>query len=137
GGLHPDIEPDYASIKSTIHYVGLPLLYGYQIVKSVPYGMSVFGGPQLRYIWNERNDITFDNFDQEGIREEFYPFNVSLLVGVAVSISPIFFDFRYEQGLNNISKSVIYNSTDWKEGTSNILLPRRDHVLSFSLGIMF
>ncbi|KAA6349394.1 hypothetical protein EZS27_003222 [termite gut metagenome] len=137
GGLHPDIEPDYASIKSTIHYIGLPLLYGYQIVKSVPYGMSVFGGPQLRYIWNERNDITFDNFDQEGIREEFYPFNVSLLVGVAVSISPIFFDFRYEQGLNNISKSVIYNSTDWAEGTSNILLPRRDHVLSFSFGIMF
>ncbi|KAA6349156.1 hypothetical protein EZS27_003459 [termite gut metagenome] len=137
GGLHPDIEPDYASIKSTIHCVGLPLLYGYKIVKSVPYGMSVFGGPQVRYIWNERNEITFDNFDQEGIREEFYPFNVSLLVGVAVSISPIFFDFRYEQGLNNISKSVIYDSTDWTEGTSNILLPRRDHVLSFSLGIMF
>ncbi|KAA6306854.1 hypothetical protein EZS27_041483, partial [termite gut metagenome] len=65
GGLHPDIEPDYASIRSKIHNIGFPILYGYNIVKKGPYGMSVFGGPQLRYIWNKQNEITFDNFDQE------------------------------------------------------------------------
>ncbi|KAA6328257.1 hypothetical protein EZS27_022835 [termite gut metagenome] len=27
GGLHPDIEPDYASIKSKIYLIGVPLLY--------------------------------------------------------------------------------------------------------------
>jgi hypothetical protein len=139
-GPHPDIEPDYASIKSTIHLIGLPLIYGYNFVKVWQYGMSVFIGPQLRYIWNKQNEITFDNFDQEGIREELYPFNISLLAGVAISISPIFFDFRYEQGLNNISKSVTYNSTnaltDWRKELNYIFLPRRDHVLSFSFGIM-
>ncbi|KAA6326993.1 hypothetical protein EZS27_023970 [termite gut metagenome] len=141
GGLHPDIEPDYASIKSKIYLISVPLLYGYSIVKSGPYGMSVFGGPQLRYIWNKWNEITFENFDQEGIREMFYPFNLSLLVGVAVHISPVFFDFRYEQGLNNISKSVTYHSinmnSDDQTRENEIFLPRRDHVLSFSLGIIF
>ncbi|MDR2859415.1 MAG: PorT family protein [Mediterranea sp.] len=138
GGLHPDIKPDYASISSKIRYIAFPLLYGYNIVKSGPYGMSVFGGPQLRYIWNKRNEITFDNFDQEGIQEVLYPFNISLLAGVAITISPIFFDFRYEQGLNNISKSVTYNPiNDSGERESKILLPRKDHVLSFSFGIMF
>jgi hypothetical protein len=141
GGLHPDIEPDYASIISKIHNIGFPVLYGYNIVKKGPYGMSVFGGPQLRYIWNKRNEITFDNFDQEGISEVLHPFNISLLAGVAVTISPIFFDFRYEQCLNNISKSVTYNTIDASKGNlereNRILLPRKDHVLSFSLGIMF
>ncbi|KAA6338571.1 hypothetical protein EZS27_013433 [termite gut metagenome] len=139
GGLHPDIEPDYASINSKIYLIGVPLLYGYSIVKSDPYGMSVFGGPQLRYIWNKRNEITFENFDQEGIREMFHPLNISLLVGVSVRISPIFLDFRYEQGLNNISKSVTYHPLENKDGQTienEIFLPRRDHVLSFSLGIM-
>ncbi|KAA6320811.1 hypothetical protein EZS27_029465 [termite gut metagenome] len=141
GGLHPDIEPDYASIKSRIHNIGFPILYGYHVVKKGPYGMSVFGGPQLRYIWNKQNEITFDNFNQEGISEVLHPFNVSLVAGIAVTISPIFFDFRYEQCLNNISKSVTYNSIDTSGGNSEkenrIFLPRRDHVLSFSLGIMF
>jgi hypothetical protein len=141
GGLHPDIEPDYASIISKIHNIGFPILYGYHIVKKKPYGMSVFGGPQLRYIWNKQNEITFDNFDQEGIYEVLHPLNISLLAGVAVTISPIFFDFRYEQCLNNISKSVAYNSIDTSnghsEGENRIFLPRRDHILSFSLGIMF
>jgi hypothetical protein len=140
GGLHPDIEPDYASIKSKIYLIGIPLLYGYSIVKTGPYGMSVFGGPQLRYIWNKWNKITFENFEQEGIREMYYPLNMSLLVGVSVHVSPIFFDFRYEQGLNNISKSVTYHSLENRDGQprdNEIFLPRRDHVLSFSLGIMF
>jgi hypothetical protein len=140
GGLHPDIEPDYASIRSKICLIGIPLLYGYSIVKRGPYGMSVFGGPQLRYIWNKWNEITFENFEQEGIREVFHPLNISLLVGVAVRVSPVFFDFRYEQGLNNISKSVTYHSLenrDGRAGENEIFLPRRDHVLSFSLGIMF
>jgi hypothetical protein len=141
GGLHPDIEPDYASISSRIHSIGFPLLYGYNIVKTGPYGMSVFAGPQLRYIWNKQNEITFDNFDQEGINEVLHPFNLSLLAGVAVTVSPIFFDFRYEQCLNNISRSVTYTSIESSGGswerTNMIFLPRKDHVLSFSLGIMF
>ncbi|MEG1563383.1 MAG: porin family protein [Bacteroides sp.] len=139
GSQHPDIEPDYASVHSTIHSIDFPLLYGYNIVKQGPYGMSIFAGPKLRYLWNKQNRISFENFDQKGINEELNPFNVSAVIGVAVNISRIFFDFRYEQGLRNISKSVTYDSInpDGSTGVSEILFRRRDNVLSFSLGVIF
>lgn len=139
GSQHPDIEPDLASVSTTIHSIDFPLLYGYNIVKEGPYEMSLFAGPKLRYIWSKQNNIKFENFDQKDISEQLYPFNVNVVVGLAVSISRIFFDFRYEQGLNNISKSVTYGSvnSDGTTGESNIVLKRRDNVLSFSLGVIF
>ncbi len=139
GSQHPDIEPEYASVASSIHSIDFPVLYGYNVVKEGPYGMSLFAGPKLRYIWGKQNTITFDNFDQKGIQEELYPFNVNVVVGVAVNISRIFFDFRYEQGLRNISKSVTYDSLnpDGSLGVSDITFRRRDNVLSFSLGVIF
>lgn len=139
GSHHPDIEPDYASVFSVIHSVDFPVLYGYNVVKNGPYGMSIFVGPKLRYIWGKKNEITFENFDQKGIDERLYPFNLSAVIGVGVSISRIFFDFRYEQGLHNISKSVTYDSinTDESTGVSNIIFRRRDQVLSFSFGVIF
>lgn len=139
GSQHPDIEPEYASVASSIHSIDFPVLYGYNVVKEGPYGMSLFAGPKLRYIWGKQNTITFDNFDQKGIQEELYPFNVNIVVGVAVNISRIFFDFRYEQGLRNISKSVTYDSLnpDGSLGVSDITFRRRDNVLSFSLGVIF
>ena len=139
GSQHPDIEPDYASIESTIHSLDIPLLYGFNVVKEGPYGMSIFVGPKLRYIWGQKNTITFDNFDQKGIKEELHPLNINAVVGVSVNISQIFFDFRYEQGLSNISKSVSYDSVkpDGKPEVNDIIFHRRDNVLSFSLGVMF
>lgn len=139
GSQHPDIEPDFASIFSTIHSFDFPLLYGYNVVKEGPYGMSIFAGPKLRYIWGKQNSIEFENFDQKGIYERLHPFNINAVIGVAVNISRIFFDFRYEQGVHNISKSVTYDSVnaDGTTGVSNITLKRRDNVLSFSLGVIF
>lgn len=140
GADHPDIEPDYAAVNSTIHSIDLPILYGYNFVKQGPYKMSVFVGPKVKYLWSKKTKITFDNFDQQGIKEELFPFNASAVVGVGVNISSIFFDFRYEQGLHNISKSVTYDQTSATGNTkevSDIILHRRDHVLSFSLGVVF
>ncbi len=139
GSQHPDIAPDYASINSTIHSIDIPLLYGFNITKNGPYGMSIFLGPKLKCIWTRKNKITFDNFDQKGIYEELKPFNFSAVIGVAVNISRIFFDFRYEQGLHNISRSVLYDNinTDGSIGVSNLTLNRREQVLSFSLGVLF
>lgn len=135
GAQHPDIEPDYASVTSVLHSIDFPVLYGYNVVKQGPYGMSIFGGPKFRYLWGRKNEITFKNFDQEGIRENIHPLNASIVVGVGVNISRIFFDFRYEQDLFNISKSVTYNSTT--TGVSDITFRRRDSALSFSLGVIF
>ena len=139
GTQHPDIEPDYASLRSTIHSFDIPLLYGYHIVKQGPYGMALFGGPKIRYIWSKRNRITFENFDLNNIQEELYPLNVSVTIGIAVNISRIFFDFRYEQDLRNISRHVTYESsnTDGSTAISLIKLHRREQTLSFSLGMLF
>ena len=103
---------------------------------------SVFGGPKVRYIWDRKSDIDFENFDQVNIRERLRPLNLSFTVGVSVTISRVFFDFRYDMGLHNISKSVTYdipadnNAAD--ENTKNeIRFHRRDNVLSFSFGVFF
>lgn len=138
GSQHPDIKPDYASVLSVLHSIDIPILYGYNVVKKGPYGMSIFAGPKLRYLWGKHNEITFRNFDQKGISEKLYPFNASIVVGVGVNISRIFFDFRYEQGLGNISKSVTYDNinSDGSTSVSNIVFKRRDSALSFSLGFI-
>ena len=138
GSQHPAIEPDYASVQSVLHSVDFPILYGYNVVKKGPYGMSIFAGPKLRYLWGKHNEITFKNFDQKGIHERLYPFNASAVIGVGVNISRIFFDFRYEQGIGNISKSIIYDNinSDGSTGVSNIIFRRRDSALSFSLGFI-
>ena len=138
GSQHPAIEPDYASVQSVLHSVDFPILYGYNVVKKGPYGMSIFAGPKLRYLWGKHNEITFKNFDQKGIHERLYPFNVSAVIDVGVNISRIFFDFRYEQGIGNISKSIIYDNinSDGSTGVSNIIFRRRDSALSFSLGFI-
>lgn len=139
GSQHPAIEPDYASVQSVLHSIDFPILYGFNVVKKGPYGMSIFIGPKLRYLWGKKNEITFSNFDQKGIHEKLYPLNISAVVGVGVSISRIFFDFRYEQGIGNISKSITYDNinTDGSTGVSHIIFRRRDSALSFSLGFMF
>lgn len=134
GSQHPDIEPDYATITSTIRTVEVPLLYGYNFVKTGPYGMNFFLGPKVKYVWREKNKIEFSNFDQQGIGEKLFPFNISGIIGLGVSISNILFDFQYEIGMHNISKNVTYDNS---EGISNIVFKRRANVLSFSLGVIF
>lgn len=136
---NPDVAPDYAFVNSTIQSLEMPLLYGYSIVKKGPYGMSVFIGPKLRYLWNRDRDITFENFDQESVKEELYPFNISGVLGVGVNISNLYFDFRYEIGMRNISKSVTYDNTASTNDdvAAPIIFNRRDLALSFSLGLIF
>ncbi|WP_315087064.1 porin family protein [Bacteroides heparinolyticus] len=136
----PSVE---ASITSSIHSIDFPVIYGYNIIKEGPYRLAVFGGPKIRYIWNKKSDITFDGFNQKNIREQLHPFNISFTTGVSVTISRIFFDFRYDIGLHNISKRVTYdiptneNKATDETAKNRIRFKRRDNVLSFSFGVLF
>lgn len=130
--------PEEASITSDLHSLELPILWGYNIIKEKPYSLAVFAGPKLRYLIKGKSDITFENFDQRNLHEELYPFNLSATLGVAVAIEPIFFDFRYDIGLHNVSKKISYElPADATETTHGIRFNRRDNVLSFSLGVFF
>jgi len=138
GSQHPEVEPDYASIHAEIHSIEFPALYGFNIIKKGPYGLSVFAGPKAKFLWKKNNKITFENFEQKDMQEELHPLSLSAVLGVGVNISRIFFDFRYEQGLTNISKIVTYdNMPTTKEESNNIVFRRREAILSFSLGVMF
>lgn len=133
-----EVLPEEASITSSIHSIDVPILYGYNIIKEGPYSMALFGGPKLRYIWNKKSHVTFENFGMQEINEELYPLNLSCTVGIAVTISPIFFDFRYDIGLHNISRKVIHNvEAGGEQVADKVRFHRRDNVLSFSLGCFF
>ena len=93
-------------------------------------GSSIYG--------ESRGQILSMKPDQKGIHEKLYPLNVSVVIGVGVNISRIFFDFRYEQGIGNISKSIVYDNinSDGSTGVSPIIFRRRDSALSFSFGFI-
>ena len=61
------------------------------------------------------------------------------VIGLGVNIANIFFDFRYEIGLTNISKSIIYekDTNGIISQEKGIFINRHRNVLSFSLGVIF
>lgn len=131
-------NPEYSTLRSEMHSIDIPLLYGYNFIKEDIYGMSFFIGPKLRYILDGQSNMKYINFNQQGIKEDFKRFNYGFTGGIAVYISKIFFDFRYEQMLNDISKGVTYDkSVTAPQYQQDLKLNRRDHILSFSLGVMF
>ncbi len=136
---HPDSENARADINTTIRSFDLPVLYGYNFIKKDEYGMSFFIGPKLSYVWSQKSDTEFSGFTQNNISEDLYPFHYSAVLGLGVNISNIFFDFRYETGLHNISKSITYTSevNGITATQHNLIADRHKNVLSFSLGVMF
>ena len=143
--FHKPISPDAplgtmdggtASIYSKIRSIDIPICYGYNIIQQGPYAMSVFGGPKARFIWRKKSETQFYNFDQDTPVEKLHPFSLSLTVCVAVSISRIFFDFRYDIGLLNLTNHIA-SASDTPDDGDAIRYRRRDNVLSFSLGLFF
>ncbi len=136
---HENTTPEFAKLNSTIHSLELPILYGYSFVKTRPYGMALFIGPKLEYVWKYKTTEEFEGFGHPGIKEELRPFNVSSVIGLGVNIANIFFDFRYEIGFTNISKSITYekNTPEVATREKGIFINRHRNVLSFSLGVIF
>lgn len=127
------------SMLSTMNSLEMPLLYGYNIVKQEPYSLALMAGPKLRYMWKMDNDLTIDGSNKvDYVREELYPFSVNLSLGVAVTISNVFFDFRYDVGLHNISRKLTSDTSALlPEGVapSDLQFHRHENTLSFSIGV--
>ena len=68
-----------------------------------------------------------------------HPLYFSCVIGLAVNVSNIFFDFLYEAGLNNMIREVKFDASDTEApyNTQTIELKKRRNVLSFSLGVIF
>ncbi|NMA74404.1 MAG: PorT family protein [Bacteroidales bacterium] len=132
-----ELMPFYATIKSELHHIELPILWGYNFINKPPYGMAFFIGPKITYLWRKKSKIEYQNFDVNDFEEKLRPLNLGCAAGVSVNISQFFFDFRYEQSFFNMSKEVRYKllSNDIQAGKTHF--NRRESVLSFSVGILF
>lgn len=128
-----------ALIKTRISSIEVPILYGYKFIDSYPYGMSFFLGPKVAWTIKRQSSSEYSGFYQKNIIENIHPFNYSAVLGIGVNISNVFFDFRYEIGCNNITKSIIYDKELTQEpyNEKELTLKRRKNILSFSVGAIF
>lgn len=101
--------------------------------------MAFFIGPKITWIWKQHSSTEFTGFYQQEIKEEQHPLQYSGVIGLAVNVSNIFFDFRYEIGLHNTIRSMTYNSnlTESPYNEGKIQLQQRKNILSFSVGVIF
>ena len=136
-GVNKGIVKDDALVKTEIHSLDLPIFYGYKFVDKHPYGMSFFVGPKIAWFYKCKNE--YSNFYQENIHEELRPINVSAVVGFGVNVSNIYFDFRFETGLHDISKYIVYDkeNTEAEHRDNEIKIHRRRNVISFAIGAIF
>lgn len=134
-----DYVADNILVKSRIHTFGIPLLYGYKFVDVSPYGMALFVGPKVSYTWEKYTKNEYSGFYQQGISETIHPIRYSAILGLAVNVANVFFDFRYEIGLSNMVKSISYDKaqTEAMYNEQDIILKRRNNELSFSVGVIF
>ena len=94
--------------------------------------MSFYVGPKAEFVIADHSNHTFENFPYKDIKEKIYPCNFSMMMGLDISITPVFFDFSFEYGLHNISQGINSPSTD----IAGIIFNRRKNVLSFSIGFI-
>ena len=136
---YEDVLADNVLIKSYLHSFNLPILYGYKFIDINPYGMAFFVGPEVSYIWRKYSKSEYSGFYQQQIAENIYPFNAHAVLGLAVNVSNIFFDFRYGIALHNMVKGLQFDSASTTEpyNRQSIVLKRRNNELSFSVGIIF
>ncbi len=126
-----------STIGTKILGLEIPLCYGYHILKDGPYGLSLYFGPKAKVILTDYSNHTFENSPYKTLEEDIHPINFSLITGVGISISRVFFDFSFEYGLHNISKGFTTTDTENSFSTNSLIFNRRKNVLSFSIGFMF
>lgn len=128
---------DKSIIGTKIIGLEVPFYYGYHILKEGPYGLSFYIGPKAKFVLTNYSRHTFENSPYKELEESIYPINFSLMTGLGVNISRIFFDFSFEYGLHNISKEFNTIDTENNFSTNSLIFNRRKNVLSFSIGFMF
>ena len=133
----PRQATNLSSISTKIIGLEVPLYYGFHILQEGSYGMSLYFGPKAKFILTDLSKHKFVEFPYKSIEESIHPINFSLLVGLGINISQVFFDFSFEYGLHNISNGFTTIDIEGKTSTNNLIFNRRKNVLSFSVGFMF
>lgn len=133
GGLFPAGSEISCSYK--LHNIMVPLQLGYNIIDQKPYRMSIYAGPDFRFILTD--SYRFGIADHNGISfsEEAAKMTAGITVGLDVLIGRTFFDVGYERVLTDISEGITLDGAD--ASGHRLDLGRRMGIFSFSYGILF
>lgn len=112
--------------------VNTNLLTGYNMIRSKPYLCAVYLGTSLKWTYRIKYEIT-EEHDYSG-KSNFFCY--AGVIGFSVSISNLYFDFRYEinQPNTNLDFSKILGIS---EPYQSVFFEKNENILSFSCGIMF
>ena len=115
--------------------IDFPFLIGIYAVKEAPYTLSLMIGPNVQYIYKKHYSTKFTDSPLVHVNDNT-PINIDIATGTSVSIGRLFFDFKYEFGINKIT-SEFAGKNEQTSTTNRLLLKRRTNAMSFSLGFVF
>ena len=110
----------------------VPIVAGYHIIHEGEYQMSLFIGPKTKFVFTAHNSQEFKHFKYDNLEEVLKKRCYYWETGLGVKIGYVFFDFIYDWGFTKASEYIM-SKTDNKKFRSD----RRDHIFSFSVGMIF
>jgi hypothetical protein len=126
-----------ADLNWELNSLGIPVLFGYHLVKEPPYGFNIYAGPKISKVFKSKNVFEIDE-NTYPLEYRFKPFNFSAVCGLGISISRLFIDFRYEFGITNYIDHITYSSPiDNENPFGEIVFKGRMNAMSFSMGFIF
>lgn len=128
----PVFTPATAEYDLTTYNIQIPLLVGYNFISYEDYGMSVFTGPRVKFIFTSLSDQDFQHFKHEQLMEELNKRDIHWELGLGIRIFNVIMDITYDWGLS-MNKTKI---TD-KESGAIFTSKRNDSTLGFSVGFIF
>ncbi len=121
-----------AEYKLTTYCVKVPLLLGYNFINNENYGMSVYTGPIVKFLFTSLTDRDFSNFKYRDMHEELEKREWFWELGLGIRIYNVIIDFTYDWGFH---RSIGKISTP--DCATQFISKRSNNVLSFSAGFIF
>lgn len=110
----------------------VPIVFGYNFVQEGKYVMSLFTGPKTKFLFTAHSKQEFIHFKHDRLEEILKKRCYYWEFGLGVKIGYVFFDFTYDWGFTKASEYIISNADN-----SKFRSDRRDHIFSFSVGMIF
>lgn len=110
----------------------VPIVVGYHIIQEGKYQMSLFTGPKTKFVFTAHSEQEFKHFKDDTLEEVLKDKCYYWETGLGVKIGYVFFDFIYDWGITKASEYIISKANSCKYRSD-----RRDHIFSFSVGMIF
>ncbi|MCQ2051398.1 MAG: PorT family protein [Bacteroidaceae bacterium] len=131
-----DSEKEHkGTVTSVFRSIDIPVLVGINLTQSSVYHLSAYCGPTFKIPLKGICKTQFDGFPYQ-MAEDMKSFMLSGVIGLNCRINTLFFDFSYNIGFSNMSKSLEYD-TDNIERSTPVYIKRTIGYLSVAVGMLF